>query len=156
MLVLNLRLIKTKERTISISKCENNKNRTPAELSEPKDSNWEQERGWNEQSGKSDLFSPHRVMISMASWLLLTLLALIRPTSPYMSSYCYFNQLCTCKLKSSLGQQNFTESATPLSAIQSLLQAPVDIRDVSCLGVPFAQIPGRWGLETVKCGVNPH
>ena len=94
----------------------------------------------------------------MTGWVILTLLAFIfiSPTSPYMSSYCYFNQLCTCKLKSSLGQQNFTENVTPLSAIQSLLQAPVDIRDVSCLGVPFAQIPGRRGLETFKCGVNTH
>ena len=82
-------------------------------------------------------------MISMTGWLVLTLIALIRPTSPYMSSYCYFNQLCTCKLQSSSGQSNYTESETPLTAIQSLLQAPVDIRDVTCLGVPFAQIPGE-------------
>ena len=90
------------------------------------------------------------MMATMTNWLVLTLIAIIRPTSPYMSSYCYFNQLCTCKLKSSPGQQNFTENVTPLSAIQSLLQAPVDIRDVSCLGVPFAQIPGRRRLEAVK------
>ena len=86
------------------------------------------------------------------SWpvVLFIMAVLIKSSSPYMSSYCYFNQLCTCKLKSSLSQQNFTENATPLSAIQSLLQAPVDIRDVSCLGVPFAQIPGRRRLEAVK------
>ena len=98
------------------------------------------------------------MMISMAGWLLFTLLAFIRPTSPYMSSYCYFNQLCTCKLKSGLGQQNYTENVTPLTAIQSLLQAPVDIRDVTCLGVPFAQIPGRRKPETVKLTltVNTH
>ena len=62
MLVLNLRLIKTKERELrTISKCENNKNRTPAELSEPKDSNWEQERGWNEKTRE-------RVITGVSQW----------------------------------------------------------------------------------------
>ena len=78
-------------------------------------------------------------------WLPILVLCLVSPSSPYMSSYCYFNQLCTCKLQAGAGDslQNVTESVTPVSAIQSLLQAPVDIRDVSCLGVPFAQIPGK-------------
>ena len=78
-------------------------------------------------------------------WLPILVLCLVSPSSPYMSSYCYFNQLCTCKLQAGAGDslQNVTESVTPVTAIQSLLQAPVDIRDVSCLGVPFAQIPGK-------------
>ena len=98
------------------------------------------------------------MMISMmisTAWSMLPpfviMIALITPSSPYTSSYCYFNQLCTCKQQSTSAQQNYTESATPLTAIQSLLQAPVDIRDVTCLGVPFAQIPGRLKLtQTVK------
>ena len=88
----------------------------------------------------------------MTGWgwtaVLVIMTALIKPSSPYMSSYCYFNQLCTCKLQSGSGQKNLTESETPLTAIQSLLQAPVDIRDVTCLGVPFAQIPGRLGMSS--------
>lgn len=87
------------------------------------------------------------MMVRITDWtwpvLVVLMAATITPSSPYMSSYCYFNQLCTCKLQSSSGQSNYTESETPLTAIQSLLQAPVDIRDVTCLGVPFAQIPGE-------------
>ena len=89
------------------------------------------------------------MMVRITDWtwpvLVVLMAATITPSSPYMSSHCYFNPLCTCKLQAGAagaGLQNYTETATPLSAIQSLLQAPVDIRDVSCLGVPFAQIPG--------------
>ena len=116
------------------------------ELSESKDSNWEQERmEWEERNSH---YNCQWIMISRRmgwSWpvVLFIMAVLIKSSSPYMSSYCYFNQLCTCKLQSSSGQNNLTESETPLTAIQSLLQTPVDIRDVTCLGVPFAQIPGK-------------
>ena len=99
-----------------------------------------------------------RMKTSLTTWTLLSplviMIAFIKPSSPYMSSYCYFNQLCTCKLQSSSGQQNVTDTAAPLTAIQSLLQAPVDIRDVTCLGVPFAQIPGRSNLTQTGKSVS--
>merc|ERR550532_2212662 len=81
---------------------------------------------------------------SMAWPTVMMLVSLAAPASPFMSSHCYFNPLCTCKLQAASpgqGLHNTTEPASPLNAIQSLMQAPVDIRDVSCLGVPFARIP---------------
>ena len=84
---------------------------------------------------------------TMAWPTLMVLVSLAAPASPYMSSHCYFNPLCTCKLQAATagtGLYNSTESSSPLSAIQSLMQAPADIRDVSCLGVPFARIPGNF------------
>ena len=83
---------------------------------------------------------------SVAWPVVMVLVSLAAPASPFMSSHCYFNPLCTCKLQAATagqGLQNSTEPASPLNAIQSLMQAPVDIRDVSCLGVPFARIPGN-------------
>ena len=79
--------------------------------------------------------------------LMVLVTIMVTPASPYMSSHCYFNPLCTCKLQAatpSPGLLNSTESSSPLNAIQSLMQAPADIRDVSCLGVPFARIPGNF------------
>lgn len=67
-------------------------------------------------------------------------LSLVVPSSPSQSTHCYFNQLCTCKLQSGTGF-NYSTTISTSGAIQSLLQAPVDIRDISCLGVPFGNIP---------------
>lgn len=93
-----------------------------------------------------EMISLWTVKYSIIMWLILALLSILAtPICPYASSFCYFNPLCTCKAQAGLGSQigNFSsEAVTPVSAIQSLLQAPVDIRDVNCLGVPFAQIPG--------------
>ena len=88
---------------------------------------------------------------SMVWPMVMVLVSLAAPASPFMSSHCYFNPLCTCKLQAATagqGLQNSTESSSPLNAIQSLMQAPVDIRDVSCLGVPFARIPGTYNYVT--------
>ena len=85
--------------------------------------------------------------------LMVLMTLMVTPASPYMSSHCYFNPLCTCKLQAatpSPGLLNSTESSSPLNAIQSLMQAPADIRDVSCLGVPFARIPGNFVLSITR------
>ena len=90
---------------------------------------------------------------TMAWPTLMVLVSLAAPASPYMSSHCYFNPLCTCKLQAATagpGLYNSTESSSPLNAIQSLMQAPADIRDVSCLGVPFARIPGNFVFSITR------
>ena len=96
---------------------------------------------------------------SMAWPTVMMLVSMAAPASPFMSSHCYFNPLCTCKLQAASpgqGLHNITEPASPLNAIQSLMQAPVDIRDVSCLGVPFARIPGTFWLSPKNCLINLH
>ena len=67
----------------------------------------------------------------------------------FTTKYHFFGTLCTYNiyniywLISIISTQHNYTADTQLHAIQSLLQAPVDIREVSCLGVPFAQIPGE-------------
>ena len=74
---------------------------------------------------------------------LLVVINLAVPSTPSQSTHCYFNQLCTCKLQSGSGL-NYSTTISTSGAVQSLMQAPVDIRDISCLGVPFGNIPGVW------------
>ena len=72
-------------------------------------------------------------------------------SSPAQSLHCYFNHLCTCKLATT----STTVSPTPKDSVRlSAVQTPHDIRDISCLGVPFGSIPGTGYSAVAHCDVK--
>ena len=82
--------------------------------------------------------------------LYLKYLLMIYMISIYNIYHIYLQYLSYLRIISIISTQHNYTADTQLHAIQSLLQAPVDIREVSCLGVPFAQIPGEH--INITCG----
>lgn len=77
-------------------------------------------------------------------WAYLWAAACLCPGVLAQMAPCSFNFMCSCRYTTDSGQPLTTTAVAVMAARQSL---PEHINEVTCVGVPFARIPGQYLLH---------